>query len=239
MAVPVSGTGVRYPFVMLPNPWRDLLSRFRATAVALALPAALLVAPVAVADPGGADLVVAPVSDQALPCCAENLPAPEELPAPAPEEMPAPAPVELPPAGEAAHVHVDAAPRLLPPGPVSEQGLQVKTILVARAVSAAFPQIRSMIGVRPDPKPWHPSGRAIDFMIPNAGSAEGIALGDAILDFAMRNADRFGIQDVIWRGVYHTPAGPGGSGYGHYDHVHITTIGGGYPSGGEEYFAAA
>ena len=201
-------------------------------AAALVLPAGLLLAPAAVADPG-ADPAIAPVSDQALPCCAESLPAPAPEDLPAPGELPAPE--ELPIAVEAAHVHTDAAPRFLLPGPVSEQGLQVKTILVARAVSAAFPQIRSMIGVRPDAKPWHPSGRAIDFMIPNAGSAEGIALGDAILDFAMRNADRFGIQDVIWRGVYYTPAGPGGSGYGHYDHVHITTIGGGYPSGGEEY----
>lgn len=127
------------------------------------------------------------------------------------------------------------APRLLLPGPVSEQGLQISTILTARSVSAAFPQIHSMIGVRPDAKPWHPSGRAIDIMIPNSGSADGIALGDAILAFAMSNAGRFGIQDVIWRGTYYTPAGPGGSGYGHFDHVHITTTGGGYPTGGEEY----
>jgi hypothetical protein len=28
--------------------------------------------------------------------------------------------------------------------------------------------------------------------------------------------------------VYYTPAGPSGSGYGHFDHVHITTTGGGY-----------
>lgn len=33
----------------------------------------------------------------------------------------------------------------------------------------------------------------------------------------------FGLQDVIWRGVYSTPAGPQATGYGHIDHVHITT----------------
>jgi hypothetical protein len=116
--------------------------------------------------------------------------------------------------------------------------MQVKTILVGRSVSAAFPQIRTMIGVRPDAKPWHPSGLAVDIMIPNAGSAEGIALGDAILAYAMTNAGRFGVQDVIWRGTYYTPGGgASGSGYGHFDHVHITTIGGGYPSGNEEYLA--
>jgi hypothetical protein len=29
---------------------------------------------------------------------------------------------------------------------------------------------------------------------------------------------------VIWRGTYYTPAGPQAGGYGHYDHVHITTL---------------
>ena len=213
-----------------------LLKSLRDVAAAAAIVAsgALIIAPGATADPASAE-GGAPVADQALPCCVENLPAPppEDLPAPPPEDLPAPPPESLPGVVEAAHV--DAAPQLLLPAPVSEQGLQIKTILTARSISAAFPQIRSMIGVRPDAKPWHPSGRAIDFMIPNPGSAEGIALGDAILAFAMQNADRFGIQDVIWRGVYYTPAGPGGSGYGHYDHVHITTIGGGYPTGGETY----
>ena len=127
------------------------------------------------------------------------------------------------------------APRFLPPGDAPEAGLQVKTILAARSVSDAFPEITTMDGVRPDAKPWHPTGRAVDIMIPNPGSAEGIALGDAIRDFALANAEQFALQDVIWRGTYYTPEGPRGSGYGHYDHVHITTHGGGFPSDGQEY----
>lgn len=118
---------------------------------------------------------------------------------------------------------------MLPPGDCPEQGLQSKTILAARSISADFPQITTMIGVRPDAKRWHPDGLAVDIMIPNAGSPEGIALGDEIVAYALRNADKFGLQDVIWRGLYYTPAGPRGSGYGHFDHVHITTTGGGYP----------
>ena len=43
-----------------------------------------------------------------------------------------------------------------------------------------FPQIGEIDGVRPDSKPWHPSGLAIDIMIPNPESPEGIALGDEI-----------------------------------------------------------
>lgn len=72
-------------------------------------------------------------------------------------------------------------------------------------------------------------------MIPNPGSADGIALGNAIVAYALKNADRFGLQDAIWRGTYYTPSGPQSSGYGHYDHVHLTTTGGGYPTGGEVY----
>jgi hypothetical protein len=115
-------------------------------------------------------------------------------------------------------------PDALPVGVASEAGLQPNTIVAARAVSHQFPQIAEIDGVRPDSKPWHPRGLAIDIMIPNPESPEGIALGDQILAFAMSNAGRFGLQDVIWRGTYYTPAGPQASGYGHYDHVHITTL---------------
>jgi len=113
-------------------------------------------------------------------------------------------------------------PDALPVGVAREAGLQPNTIVAARAVSQRFPQIAEIDGVRPDPKPWHPSGLAIDIMIPNAESPAGIALGDQILAYAMGNAARFGVQDAIWRGSYYTPAGPQASGYGHYDHVHIT-----------------
>ena len=113
-------------------------------------------------------------------------------------------------------------PEALPVGVAMEAGLQPNAVLAARAVSQQFPQIAEIGGVRPDSKPWHPSGLAIDIMIPNSSSPEGIALGDQIRDYALANAARFGLQDVIWRGTYYTPAGPQASGYGHYDHVHIT-----------------
>ncbi|WP_197508693.1 hypothetical protein [Mycobacterium sp. 1081908.1] len=127
--------------------------------------------------------------------------------------------------------------RFLPVGIAPEQGLQVRTILVERAISVQFPQIHQIGGVRPDPLPWHPMGLAIDVMIPDAGSSEGIALGNAIVAYVMKNASRFGIQDAIWRGVYYTPGGAQPSRLGHYDHVHVTTTGGGYPKGGEMYLA--
>lgn len=201
-------------------------SRFSALAAAALIPASFVTAPHSVANPGP-DEAVAPISDAAAP---ESAPIAELPPA---EMLPAdPPPAELPEAPPEALVEHAA---LLGPGDCPEHGLQVKTILAERAVSALFPQITSMIGVRPDAKPWHPSGRAVDIMIPNPGSAEGIALGDSIRDFALANAGPLGLQDVIWRGTYYTPAGPSGSGYGHFDHVHITTIGGGYATGNEEY----
>ena len=199
----------------------SVLASIKTWAPALILPAAVVFAAVAGANPGGE--VTAPAGDDPQACC------PEMAPAPAPE-------APLPEMSVVPAALVDQGAMSLSAGVVPEQGLQVKTILAARSVAAAFPQIRSAIGVRPDAKPWHPTGRAIDLMIPNPGSTEGIALGDAILAFVMDNAGRFGVQDVIWRGTYYTPGGgASGSGYGHYDHVHITTIGGGYPTGGEEY----
>lgn len=125
--------------------------------------------------------------------------------------------------------------RFLPVGVAPEQGLQVRTILTARSISATFPEIHEIGGVRPDPLPWHPLGLALDVMIPNPDTAQGIALGNAIVAFVLQNATRFGMQDAIWRGVYYTPGGAQRTGAGHYDHVHITTTGGGYPNGGETY----
>ena len=155
----------------------------------------------------------------------DNAAAPPPPPpnAPAPTDPPIvamPGPGDVGPSLAAAVVDI---PEALPVGVAYEAGLQPNTIVAARAVSARFPQIAEIDGVRPDSKPWHPSGLAIDIMIPNPTSPEGIALGDEILAFAMSNAARFGLQDVIWRGTYYTPGGPQGSGYGHYDHVHVTT----------------
>ncbi|MGB9251724.1 MAG: hypothetical protein WCC28_18595 [Mycobacterium sp.] len=147
------------------------------------------------------------------------------------------APDETAPASRASRWHVAStnAPQVLISDVAPERGLQVKTILAARTISAVFPEIKNMGGVRPDALRWHPEGLAIDVIIPNPSSAAGIALGNQIVSFALKNADKFSLQDCIWRGTYYTPKGPSGSGYGHYDHVHITTRGGGYPKGGEVY----
>jgi hypothetical protein len=180
---------------------------------------------------GGGD--TEPVGDGVGPCCLQIVTAAPSALSPD-SSSGQPGPTESMRASRLRVVHQDA-PQVLPPGKAPERGLQVKTILVARSISAIFPEIQSIGGVRPDALRWHPDGLALDVMIPNPGSAEGIALGDQIVAFVLQNADRFGIQDAIWRDVYYSPAGPQGSGYGHYDHVHITTSGGGYPTGREVY----
>ncbi|MDY6999168.1 MAG: glycoside hydrolase [Actinomycetota bacterium] len=175
----------------------------------------------AVVDNAAAVVPPAPAAPAPAPPPIAALPAPAApIPDPPIAAVPAPPPAEAAPPPVMAPADI---PEMLPVGVASEAGLQPNTVLAARAISARFPQIANIDGVRPDPKPWHPSGLAIDVMIPNHGSAAGIALGDEILAFVLANAGRFGLQDVIWRGTYYTPSGPSGSGYGHYDHIHVTT----------------
>jgi hypothetical protein len=131
----------------------------------------------------------------------------------------------------------------LPPRVAPESGLQVKTIWAARAISMMFPEITTIGGFRQDPLPWHPNGLAIDVMIPNHGSEEGIELGNQIAGMALANARRWGVLHVIWRqGLYpgigapHWTADYGNETANHFDHVHIATNGGGYPTGDETYY---
>lgn len=134
----------------------------------------------------------------------------------------------------------------LPAGVASEEGLQVKTIWVARAVSVLFPQITNIFGYRQDPLKWHPNGLAIDVMIPNHHSDEGIQLGNQVAGLALANAKRWGVLHVIWRQGYYPGIGApswtadyGSETLNHYDHVHIATDGGGYPTGRETYYVGS
>ncbi len=133
----------------------------------------------------------------------------------------------------------------LPRGVAPEGGLQIKTIWAARIISVLFPQITTIGGYRPDALPWHPNGLAIDVMIPNYHTPEGIELGNQIAGYALANSKRWGINHVIWRQKIYLgttggswTADMGNETANHYDHVHIATDGGGYPTGHETYFIA-
>ncbi len=131
----------------------------------------------------------------------------------------------------------------LPAGVAPEAGLQIHTIWAARAISMMFPEITTIGGYRQDPLKWHPNGLAIDVMIPNHGTDEGIELGNQIAGLALANARRWGVLHVIWRqGFYPGIGAPswtadyGNETANHFDHVHIATNGGGYPTGRETYY---
>jgi len=162
-------------------------------------------------------------------------------PASAPPKKVSPAAAEL----EAASAPIVSrvVPFALPPGVASEQGLQVHTIWAARAISVLFPEITTIYGFREDPLKWHPNGLAIDVVIPNHHSPAGIELGNQIAGYALANAKRWGVVHVIWRQAYYPGIGApswtanyGSETLNHYDHVHIATDGGGYPTGHETYY---
>ncbi|MEN3225010.1 glycoside hydrolase [Mycolicibacterium porcinum] len=162
---------------------------------------------------------------------------------PAGPQSPAPVPAQAELVAASAPVVARDFQFSLPKGPAPEGGLQVKTIWVARAIAVMFPEITTIGGYRQDALKWHPNGLAIDVMIPNYHSKEGIELGNQIAGFALANAKRWGVLHVIWRqGLYpgigapHWTADYGNETLNHFDHVHIATDGGGYPTGHETYF---
>jgi hypothetical protein len=161
--------------------------------------------------------------------------APSPVAAAAPDLIAASAPVANQAAGFA-----------LPVGVAPEQGLQIHTIWVARAISVLFPEIKTIGGARQDALKWHPNGLAIDVMIPNHNSDQGIELGNQIAGMALANAQRWGVVHVIWRqGFYPGIGAPswtadyGNETANHFDHVHIATDGGGYPTGRETYYISS
>lgn len=126
-----------------------------------------------------------------------------------------------------------------------ERGLQIRTILAARAITAKFPQIHSIGGVRPDGLKWHPNGLALDVMIPNPQSPAGKSLGDRITAYVRAHADQLAMNHLIWRQVLYLPNGTvrsmgdrGSDDANHLTHLHIATDGGGFPTGRETYFTS-
>jgi TP901 family phage tail tape measure protein len=129
-------------------------------------------------------------------------------------------------------------------GLANEDGLQSQAVLLNRAISQLFgPQLQSIGGVRSDSLPYHPSGRALDIMIPNYDTPEGAALGSQIKAYLMDNAEAFGLEDVIWQQYWQPGDGSMGNRMGdrgsdtqnHMDHVHATVAGGGKPKKDASY----
>ncbi|MDN5762644.1 MAG: M23 family metallopeptidase [Microlunatus sp.] len=119
----------------------------------------------------------------------------------------------------------------------AEAGLKPDALLALRCVKHQFPDITDIGGVRADPMPDHPSGLAVDFMIPNYQTAAGKAFGWKVAHWLQANQRQLGVKYVIfdnkiwnverdddgWR-VYRAN-GQGDDSSLHYNHVHVTVFG--------------
>jgi hypothetical protein len=139
-----------------------------------------------------------------------------------------------------------AAGTALPAGKAGEGHLQNKTITAERVLSQAFPMISDIGGWREkDAHPDHPSGQALDLMIPKdlVGTPQGLALGNRIQQFVQQNAGALGAKYTIWQqrysdvvsGASNIMEDRGSPTQNHMDHVHITFEGGGYPTAGQQF----
>lgn len=98
--------------------------------------------------------------------------------------------------------------------------------LLAR-IEKEFPEARTIYGVRQDPLPDHPSGRALDIMVYTNAS-----LGQRIADWSQANATSLNLEYVIWNQRiwsvarqsegWRYMADRGSITANHRDHVHIT-----------------
>jgi hypothetical protein len=128
-------------------------------------------------------------------------------------------------------------PRCQPSG-WGEGLLTRDAVWVMRTVAEQWPKVAEVGGYRAsDPYPDHPSGRAVDVMVPRLGrTAQSIAFGDEVAEYFMTNADRFGVMYLIWNQRIWSngrdPVAPAAQWRGmadrgddtsnHVDHVHIT-----------------
>ncbi|AID58832.1 tape measure protein [Mycobacterium phage Gaia] len=112
------------------------------------------------------------------------------------------------------------------------EGLNPGADWLRSKVMEIWPEITSIGGRRSeDGYGEHSSGNALDIMIPNYSSDEGIALGNSVLSFLQQNGSALDVDGIIWR---QTSYGYGGSltngkamsdrgndTQNHFDHVHV------------------
>ena len=123
--------------------------------------------------------------------------------------------------------------KLMAGGSEGLSGLRPSAKGIVNNVLQNFSQITTIYGVRPhDPYPDHPSGHAIDLMLPNYKSNE--ALGWKMAKYYQAHASELGVSYIIFhQQIWSVARGSegwrhmedrGGDTANHMDHVHITTI---------------
>ncbi|MFT4295610.1 MAG: SH3 domain-containing protein [Micropruina sp.] len=108
---------------------------------------------------------------------------------------------------------------------------------IVRLIRKEFPAIKTIYGWRMSSaySSDHPSGRALDIMIPKYSTASGKALGDKIARYLQQNHKKLHVHYLIWRQRnwnvernldftkgWRTMADRGGATANHYDHVHVS-----------------
>lgn len=140
-----------------------------------------------------------------------------------------------------------AALAALPKAKNSESRLQGNTALMLRLTEKLWPYYgRGGSGViggyREDAMPYHPSGQALDIMMPGgARDAKGVRLGNTIAAFYKTNAAALGIEYIVWRQRiwniqradegWRTMDDNGSWTANHMDHVHLNVYGSRVPKG--------
>lgn len=102
---------------------------------------------------------------------------------------------------------------------------------IVKVVHAQFPRVKVMYGVRFDSLPDHPSGKAVDIMLPGKYKNEQ-AYGWAIANYMRAHAKELNIRYIIFAQHVWNPAvnnkwrlfaSRGSDNANHYNHVHVTT----------------
>lgn len=107
-------------------------------------------------------------------------------------------------------------------------GITATTRAAYDDVHAAFPEIKTVYGVRPGTGSDHNIGMALDFMIP--GYKKDSSVGDRLAEYLVTHADRLHVKYVIWKQQIWIAAhrgwkkmgDRGGDTANHVDHVHLS-----------------
>lgn len=119
-------------------------------------------------------------------------------------------------------------------GVAAEDGLSEHALLVLRCGAEAFSEITHWHGVGErsnNPNSDHPSGYAVDAMIPDWDTGPGNDLGWEVANWYVQNAAELNINYIIWDGQtwsgsdwdpYSHPSGISSPAADHLDHVHVS-----------------
>jgi hypothetical protein len=121
----------------------------------------------------------------------------------------------------------------------AEDGLTPDALRVLRCIASEFPQISIFHGVGDRANESdHPSGRAVDAMIPDWATPDGNALGWEVAEWVRHNHVCLGVTYVIWDATiwsadradegwrpYQHPSGSTDANAAHLNHVHVSVHG--------------